>query len=186
MNYRKATIGLSLLVATLSIIVWNIRPEEKTRSSESDKSDYRLLDFQMTAFNEQGQESFSLAAPLLERDPNGKTITITQPKFTFPGEGQEIWHAQSDSAWVSEKAREVQLRDHVSIQSPASAAGVQAIFSTKQLTVYPKENRIHTNQWVTIHHGSSILKGLGLEANIKQHRVQLLSKVQAHYAPQTP
>lgn len=186
MNYRKATIGLSLLVAALSIIVWNIRPEDKLPTIQSDKSDYRLLNFQMTAFNEQGNESFSLTAPLLERDPAGKTISITKPEFIFPGEGKEQWHATADSAWVSEKAREVQLRQNVTIHSPASPAGVQAILRTKQLTIFPKEDRIQTNEWVTINHGSSILKGLGLEANIKQHRVQLLSKVQAHYAAQTP
>ncbi|MBP6299929.1 MAG: LPS export ABC transporter periplasmic protein LptC [Arenimonas sp.] len=186
MNYRKATLGLSALVGVLSLIVWNIRPQQNIKSTESNQSDYRLLDFQMTAFNEQGNESFSVAAPLLERDPTGKTLTVKQPVFTFPGKNQEIWHARSDSAWVSEKAREVQLRNNVTITSPVSDLGLQTKFSTNQMTIFPKENRIHSNEWVTISHGTSILKGLGLEADIKQRRVQLLSKVQAHYAPKTP
>jgi lipopolysaccharide export system protein LptC len=37
---------------------------------------------------------------------------------------------------------------------------------------------------VTVSHGHSILSGVGLEADMKQRRVQLLSKVTARYAPE--
>ena len=66
---------------------------------------------------------------------------------------------------------------------PISPQGLQTVFRTEKLTVNPKQNRIHTDEWVTITHGTSILKGLGLEADLKQHRVQLLAKVNAQYAP---
>ena len=183
MNYRKATLGLSLLVGVLGIVVWNMRPEKTQTQAGSSRSDYRLIDFTMMAFNEDGQESFSLSSPLLERDPLGKSLAISKPAFAFPNDTGEVWRATSESAWVSDKAREIELRQQVRIIGPVSPQGLQTVFSTEKLTVYPKQNRIHGDDWVTISHGTSILKGLGLEADLKQHRVQLLTKVQAHYAP---
>jgi lipopolysaccharide export system protein LptC len=183
MNYRKATLGLSLLVGVLGIVVWNMRPEKDQKQADSSRSDYRLVDFTMMAFNEDGQESFSLSSPLLERDPLGKSLAISKPAFAFPNDTGEVWRATSESAWVSDKAREIELRQQVRIIGPVSPQGLQTEFSTEKLTVYPKQNRIHGDDWVTISHGTSILKGLGLEADLKQHRVQLLAKVQAHYAP---
>lgn len=183
MNYRKATLGISLLVGILGVVVWNMRPEKGQKQTAAVRSDYRLLDFRMAAFDENGKESFSLSSPLLERDPQGKSLAISKPAFTFPNDAGEIWQATAESAWVSDKAREIQLRQQVRIIGPVSPNGLKTEFSTEMLTVYPKENRIHSDQWVTITHGTSILKGLGLEADMKQHRVQLLAKVQAHYAP---
>ena len=174
---------MSLLVAALGVVVWNMRPEKDTRGATSVHSDYRLIDFQMHSFDENGNINFSLAAPLLEREPDGKSLIIEQPQFTFPSKTQQLWHASSDSAWVSDRAREVQLRKNVIITAPKSPRGVISQFSSNQLSVFPKENRIHSDEWVTIRQGTTILKGLGLEADMNQHRVQLLAKVQAHYAP---
>lgn len=186
MNYRKATLGLSLLVGILGVVVWNMRPEKSQKQAAAVRSDYRLLEFRMTAFDENGKESFSLSSPLLERDPQGKSLAISRPAFAFPNDAKEIWHATAESAWVSDKAREIQLRRQVRIVGPVSPNGLKTEFNTEMLTVYPKENRIRSDQWVTITHGTSILKGLGLEADMNQRRVQLLAKVQAHYAPKNP
>ena len=182
MNFRKATLGLTVLVGLLATVVWNLKPEAEQSKSSAISSDYRLLDFKMMAFNEQGRESFSLAAPLLERDPAGKTVLVTKPVFQFPGRTNEVWTARSDTAWVSDRAREVQLRDNVTVLGPPSSQGKQVELFTQKLTIFPKEYRIIGKDWVNISYGDSIMKGLGVEADIKQHRVQLLSKVQVHYA----
>ncbi len=183
MNYRKATLGLTLAVAALGLVVWNMRPEKSQKTNQALKSDYRLVDFTMMAFNDKGEEAFSLSAPLLERDPEGKSLTISKPAFTFPGDDDGRWAANAGSAWVSDKAREVQLRQQVKIIGPLSPKGLRTEFNAERLSVFPKENRIHSEEWVTITHGTTILKGLGLEADMKTRRVQLLAKVQAHYAP---
>jgi LPS export ABC transporter protein LptC len=183
MNYRRATLGLSLLVLGLGLVVWNMRTVSEQQKSSVAKSDYRLVDFRMLAFNEQGEINFSLSAPLLERDTEGKSLNITRPEFTFPDSNEHVWKANAKRAWVSDHAHEVKLLESVAITGPKSKRGQIIEFQSEALSIFPSENRIHSNQWVTIRHGKSILKGQGLEANMKQRRVQLLSKVQVHYAP---
>ncbi len=183
MNYRRATLAMSLLVAGLALVVWDLRKTNDKPTATAARSDYRLMDFKMFAFDVDGNPAFSLTAPLLERDPDGKALTIRKPVFVFPGADDKPWQAVSETAWVSDKARELQLREKVQITGPVSPRGLRTEFNTEALSIFPKEHRIHSNGWVTVQHGTSILKGYGLEANMKQRRVQLLSKVEAHYAP---
>jgi lipopolysaccharide export system protein LptC len=185
MNYRKATLAMSVAVAVLAMVVWDMRGERDQQAEKSARSDYRLQDFSMQAFNEDGKTAFSLKSPLLERDPDGKSLTIQQPVFVFPGEEtDQHWAAAADSAWVSDRAREIRLQQNVLISGPVSPKGLKTEFSAAELSIFPKENRLHSSGRVTVTHGQSILRGVGLEADMKQRRVQLLSKVTARYAPE--
>lgn len=183
MNYRRATLALSIVVVGLGIVVWDMRKTDNKPVSVSSRSDYRLTDFSMQAFDDQGRVSFSLQSPKLERDPEGKTLSIQQPVFEFPGEDQKPWQARANSAWVSDRATEIQLRNQVKITGPVSPRGLQTEFTSELLSIFPKQQRISSPDWVTIQHGRSILKGKGLEADMKQRRVKLLAEVQARYVP---
>jgi lipopolysaccharide export system protein LptC len=184
-NYRKATLAMSVAVAVLAMVVWDMRGERDQQAEKTARSDYRLQDFSMHAFNEDGKTAFSLKSPLLERDPDGKSLTIQKPVFVFPGEeAGRNWGAVADSAWVSDRAREIRLQQNVLITGPVSPKGLKTEFSANELSIFPKENRLRSAGQVTVNHGRSILSGVGLEADMKQRRVQLLSKVTARYAPE--
>ena len=116
MNYRKATLAMSVAVAVLAMVVWDMRGERDQQAEKTARSDYRLQDFSMQAFNEDGKTAFSLKSPLLERDPDGKSLTIQKPEFVFPGEeADRNWGAVAASAWVSDRAREIRLQQKVLI-----------------------------------------------------------------------
>jgi lipopolysaccharide export system protein LptC len=184
-NYRKATLAMSVVVVALAIVVWDMRGERDQQAETTARSDYRLQEFSMHAFNEEGRTAFSLKSPLLERDPDGKSLTIKQPVFVFPGDAPGLnWGAVADSAWVSDRAREIRLQQNVRVTGPVSPKGLKTEFNATELSVFPKDNRLHSNGRVTVTHGRSILSGVGLEADMKQRRVQLLSKVTARYAPE--
>lgn len=184
MNYRKATLALSVAVTALAMVVWDMRAERDQQAEKTARSDYRLQEFSMQAFNEEGRTAFSLKSPLLERNPDGKSLTIRQPVFVFPGASGQNWGAVADSAWVAERAREIRLQHNVRVTGPVSPKGLQTEFAADMLNVFPKENRLRSDGQVTIHHGRSILSGVGLDADMKQRRVQLLAKVTARYAPE--
>lgn len=185
MNYRKATLGMGLLVAALAVVVWDMRGQRDQRVNAPTRSDYRLERFEMRAYGEDGAIAFGLSSPLLERNPDGKTLNITTPAFVFPAEGGRSWQAGADGAWVSDRAREIQLRGGVRITGPLSKRGLRTEFAADRLSVFPKDDRIASPGWVTVSHGTSILKGKGLEADMKQRRVKLLSEVTARYAPES-
>ena len=47
MNYRRATLGLALIVVALGIVVWDMRKTRDKPVSVSARSDYRLKDFRI-------------------------------------------------------------------------------------------------------------------------------------------
>ena len=186
MNYRKASAGIAILTAALALVVWSMHKQQVRVKTVTAQSDYRMQDFLLQAFGEDGKLAFSLQSPLLERNSDGKSVDIEKPVFAFPDKDGENWHAVSDAAWVSDRAREVQLRKNVLITGPASPLGLETEIRIDQISIFPKEKRMASDRRVTIRHGTSILTGTGLDADKDARRVRLLAEVKARYVPSPP
>lgn len=180
---RLATIVLLVLVGLVGAVVWELRPTHRSDAANPLRSDYTLDNFQMTSLDDKGEESFSVEAPHLERDPSGKSLTLTKPEFSFPDDGGGRWNATSDSAWVAEKGVEVRLLQNVVMIGPLSPRGERTRFSTERLDVFPKKDLATSAAAVTITRADSILTGTGLRADMKAQKIELLSNVKGRYAP---
>lgn len=178
--------SLLAIAVVASLAVWEMRPKAPAGRSSSDRSDYILENFELTSLDEDGSESFTLKAPHLERDPGGKTLSITEPEFSFPDKKEGRWLVTSNSAWVGEKGAEVRLTDQVEMLGPPSPLGDRTRFSTAHLQIFPKQNLALSDDAVTISRADSILHGTGLRADMQSHHIQLLANVKGRYAPARP
>lgn len=184
MTRRGLIAGGLLTVAVLAgLAVWELRPQQKLQPATSSRSDYILENFELTTLDENGEESFSVKAPHLERDPKGKSLTIKLPQFSFPDEDGGRWLATSNLAWVAEKGVEVRLIDKVDMLGPPSPLGERTRFNTAQLQIFPKQDLAQSQDQVTVTRADSILQGTGMRANMKTHHIQLLANVKGRYAP---
>jgi lipopolysaccharide export system protein LptC len=188
MRHRVPVILTLLVLAGLSTVaVWKLQPPRKPHVPAPARSDYTLENFELVTLNSQGQEAFTVDAPRLERDPEGKSLTLTLPKFSFPDKsGSGRWLATSDSAWVGPKADEVRLIAQVDLLGPVSDRGERTHFQTESLQVYPHQNRAQTQDAVTVTRADSILHATGLRADMKSHQIHLLADVKGRYVPRTP
>lgn len=185
---RRRLIAASLLaVAVLAgLAVWELRPKPQARAASASRSDYILENFELTSLDEDGLESFSVKSPHLERDPNGKSLTMQLPQFSFPDEDGGRWLATSNRAWIAEKGVEVRLIDQVEMLGPPSPLGERTRFSTARLQIFPKQDLAVSQDQVTIRRADSILRGTGLRADMQSHHIQLLANVKGRYAPRRP
>ena len=181
---------LSVLLAGVAgvaaLTVWQLRPERKPPPPGPSRSDYILHEFELTSLDSEGKESFSVAAPYLERDPGGKSLTMRLPRFSFPDREQGRWQASSNSAWVAEKGVEVRLIDKVDLVGPPSPRGERTRFQTAHLQIFPKQDLALSEDLVTVTRADSILRGTGLRADMKAKKVSLLANVKGSYAPRRP
>lgn len=180
---RLTTVVLVVAVALAAVTAWQLRKKATPPAAVAGRSDYVLWDFTLVALNEKGAEAFTVVAPRLERDPQGKSLTLFKPKFTFPDKKQGHWQATSETAWVGPKATEVRLLKDVELLGPKTPRGQQTRFSTDHLSVFPDEDRASTDSVVTIRGAGSILSGQGLRADMQAKRFQLLKDVKGRYAP---
>jgi lipopolysaccharide export system protein LptC len=177
---------LAVAATAAGVAVWQLQPQPKPPAPVPTRSDYILENFELTSLDAEGKEAFSVAAPHLERDPGGKSLTIRKPAFSFPDRKEGRWLATSDQAWVADKGVEVRLNDKVEFTGPPSPSGERTRFATDHLQIFPKQDLALSEDSVTITRADSILQGVGLRADMKAHRVQLLSNVKGRYAPRRP
>ena len=139
---RRTLVSLTLLgvAAAGSLAVWQLRPQPPPLAPAPTRSDYILENFELTTLDEQGQESFSVQAPRLERDPRGKSLTLTLPQFSFPDPDGERWRATSQTAWVADKGVEVRLNDKVEMIGPPTPLGDRTRFN-KWTRAWPDDIR---------------------------------------------
>jgi lipopolysaccharide export system protein LptC len=188
MRHRLPVILALLALAGLSTLaVWKLQPKPKPHVPSQARSDYTLENFQLVTLNKEGQEAFTVDAPRLERDPEGKSLTLTLPKFSFPDKGGDgRWLATSDRAWVGPKADEVRLIAQVDLLGPATDKGERTHFQTESLQVFPHKNQAQSDDAVTVTRADSILHATGLRADMKSHQIRLLADVKGRYVPRHP
>lgn len=173
---------LVLAIGLGSYAAWQWQRNRVPPPEPVQRSDYILRDFELTALGSDGQESFTLTAPLLERDPAGESLDIEQPRFGFPGSDGR-WNARADRAWVAPGAERIRLDDDVRLEGPPQPSGVRTRFRTASLTIFPDTNRASTEERVNITQGDSRFAGTGLRVDMDQQRFRLLNDVKGHYAP---
>lgn len=186
MNWR-ALITVLLLVAALvsGWSVWTQRHKDVAPTGPVARSDYVLIDFELTALNEHGTEAFTLRAPRLARDPKQKTMDIATPLFLIPpgkSTGSDAWEVRAKNGWVSADGDELRLRGDVSGIS-AGTASAPTRLATQELNVYPDARRAASPGKVVITRPGSILSGRGLKLDLATKRYSFKSEVRHRYVP---
>ena len=129
----------------------------------------------------QGQMSFVVDAPRLARHPYLETFAIDSPSMRIiDGSGNE-WQASAQDGWVRADAKELRLSRDVTADRMPTASSKPIALRTQQLTALLDSNRMTTELPVTITQPGSILRGVGLDADLKRNQFTLLSDVTVHY-----
>lgn len=184
MNVRTAIGGLLLVAALLTgWLALHHRDKAPVAEGEDATKDYVLHDFQIVALDEQGKESTTLRAPLLERARSDETMTLTTPVFLLPDQDGNHWELRSDKGWVSAKGEQLKLTGNVSGDSPKVPAVPPTTFRTDHLDVFPKENRASTDAKVTMTRPGMMQSGVGFELDSKTKTYRFLSQSKGSYTP---
>lgn len=185
MSWRGIATLLLLAAAVVSgWALWRQRNQDQALAVPTGRADYVLKDFELTALDEQGQESFTLRAPRLARDPSAKTLDISTPLFLIPpraGSQGEPWEVRSKTGWVSAKGEELRLRGDVKAVSVGAAA--PTTLASEEMNVFPKTKRASSAAQVTVTQPGSILRGRGLEVSLDSKQYTLHSEVHTTYVP---
>ncbi|UOV04619.1 LPS export ABC transporter periplasmic protein LptC [Pseudoxanthomonas sp. F37] len=182
----RAILGLVLLLAAI-VSGWSAWKNRDIPSPDRvlvDRSDYVMRDFEMIALNSQGKEAVAVRAPLMERNPQDQTYTITTPLFLLPEEQGRSWELRSKTGWLSAKGEEMRLRGDVHGIPPQGGAQ-QIHFRTQSLNVYPDRDLATSDERVTLTQPGSRLSGIGFETNLKTKDYIFKSQVKSTYEPRT-
>ncbi len=185
MNRRDlGALLLVTLAANTSIAVWQLRSDEPPPEFVGPpRADYTLDNYELVALDEHGRESFFAQGPLLVRDPYRRELSLTRPRFRILSDDGGYWLARAETGWVDSKGRQLRLNDTVVVDGHQPDHRRHARIETELLSLFPRERTASSDRPVTITQANSILRGRGLEADLGQRQLQLLSEVSIRHVP---
>ena len=183
---QSAAVLLVLVAAASSVWVWQLRRAEAPPALVGPpRSDYLLFDFELVALDGEGEASFYASGPSLSRHPHLGTLDIIDPRFSSPDTDGGIWTSSARRAHINSEGTRLDLLGAAEVIGPESDAGEPIRLRSELLTVFPREQRVSSEQPVTITQPGSILNATGLRADLNSRRIELLSNVRTRHAPPT-
>lgn len=192
MNVSRRTIfsiaAMVLLAAATQYWLQSVDDGPLPASRSTDlTSEYTLDDFTLSAMNDEGQLAFEVTAPRLEENPEDRSAEIQSPEITIYEASEARWQVQAQTGWISHDAKTLRLQGDVSIQRQSNSNDqTTTTIDTSDMTVFPKRQEARTRAPVEIRRPGLILSGVGMRANLRKERYQILSQVRVRYTNLAP
>lgn len=170
MSWRTALTWALLLAAIAS--GWSVWRQWAVVEETPDlvRSDFVLRDFELTSLDAEGDESFTLRGPQLQRDPGAKSMTLDTPLFLVPDRHGAYWEVRAQRGLVPDDGKHLTLHGNVVATSPADAPPPTRI-ETQELNLFPSDNRATSTRAVTVTRPGLTITGHGLQADFNRQQV---------------
>ncbi|EIL94480.1 LPS export ABC transporter periplasmic protein LptC [Rhodanobacter spathiphylli] len=181
-----ATIAIALAAGVAQILLWWFGPAPRTNDFVGPpRSGYTLTDARMTEFNAEGQPSFHLQSPHLERREGDDSLYLNSPTFQLPANqaGVPDWQGKSLYGWVNKSGTELKLQGPVDMHRAAFRDAPAAQIRTADITAWPKQNRLETAAAARMVQGGTRISGIGMRADLNDKHLELLDDVHATFPP---
>ena len=145
--------------------------------------DYYLVNFELTTMDDNGIPKHKLSADNLYHYPDNDTATLERPYMVIYDDGADSWEIRAEHGLVSEGGKSVLLEGEVFINQldALPERGVEII--TSNLNIKPEDEFASTDQHITIKDYNGTTEAVGMQANLKERRLQLMSQVRGSYQP---
>lgn len=181
-----AIVALAVAAGIAQLLMWWLGPTPKGKDFVGPpRSGYTLTDARVTEFNEAGQPSFHLQAPLIERREGDDSLYLNSPTFQMPAKkpGVPDWQGKSLYGWVNKAGTVLKLQGPVQMHRPAFGVTAATRITTADVTAWPKDNRLETAAPAQMVQGGTRITGIGMRANLNDKHLELLDDVQATFPP---
>lgn len=190
MTRRRLIANIVVLVLAIGLVqaaLWWLRPPPKPRQLVGPpRSGYTLKDFTLYAYALDGSLSFRIHSPSLQRREGDQSLYIDQPHFLLPPENGAPgapWHGRSEYGWVSGDNSVLKLMGKVDMQRAASGLAPSAEIHTSDVTAWPRQHRLATDQPARLRQGTSRMSSVGLRANFDSKHLELLHDFHGTFKP---
>ena len=182
---RKTRRGMTALILLSAISFWVTRSQDEAGPAPvaglDPELDYVLRDFELQFFDELGQPTINMRAPVLRNDPKLQMGTIEHPVVRLNQE-DAVWDLKADLATVTADKEHVQLIGQVQVFRNEPATGNWVEFNTQEVQVEVTPQTATTNQPVSMFDGYNRVNAIGLELDMKTKLYSLKQQVKATYA----
>lgn len=188
MDRRSIALAFVLALAAVGtwlLIQWLKPPPKPNEMVGPPRSSYTLNDFTLDGLGEDGTPSFRLIAPYLARREGDDSLYVNAPVYTIYGSDGADWHGTSQYGWVSSDNSLVKLIGKVDMHRPAVGKIKAAEVHTADATVWTQDKRMASAAPSIIQQPGSMMRGVGMKADLNTHTLEMLADVHGTFSPQT-
>lgn len=188
MDRRSIALAFVLTLAAVGtwlLIQWLKPPPKPNEMVGPPRSSYTLNDFTLDGLGEDGTPSFRLVAPYLARREGDDSLYVNAPVYTIYGSDGADWHGTSQYGWVSSDNSLVKLIGKVDMHRPAVGKIKAAEVHTADATVWTQDKRMASAAPSIIQQPGSMMRGVGMKADLNTHTLEMLADVHGTFSPQT-
>lgn len=182
----KNTMIALLLILAAGLSSWSIFISKKAHVSASGKStepDAFMENVIATIINKEGVRTLLIESPRMVHYADNDTTVIESPRITVYRNSPEPWHINSDYAKATQGTNKIFFWSNVVIHHPYDESTPITTFKTNTLTVFPQEKLAQTADEVTLTQPESVVRAIGMTANLNDGEVKLLSQARGEYVP---
>jgi lipopolysaccharide export system protein LptC len=184
----RRSLAVAAVLAVLVVVTrWfadlGREPDAADRFIGPPRSDYTLEAFTLTVLGDDGTLSFRGEAPRMTRHPWLGHLDVEAPDFELHTRDAAVWRAGAQRARISAAADELRLIDDARVEREEGPDVQPLSLASAELVARPNEDRVSSDRLVEVSMPGSILRGVGLEADLATERFSLLSEVEARYDP---
>lgn len=180
----KRFVGAAVLAAVAAVSIWlqqRTVPMSREIQVGTKVPDYYLNDFVAKTMDENGNLSYQLEARSMVHYAGENVAELSAPELVNHRTDGQVWTINSDTAKAFQQGDMLFLEGNVAIRrKPFDGSGPVEV-DTNDLWVYQGKQVAETNAPVEIREDRGITTGEGMLADIKEGRLQLLSKVRGEY-----
>jgi lipopolysaccharide export system protein LptC len=178
--------GALLIMAGASLwLLFSIRASLEPATDRTARGPSLYLDeFSAVRFDAEGVRQYTLSSPHLVQLPDERGIEVEQPRLeVFRDAITRDWLLEAEQGWLSADQSLIVLRQTVDAYRTATENQPPMTLHTRDLIYRPRENLLSSDAEVRLETPNGWLQGLGMRADLDQHRMQLLWNVRGEYAP---
>jgi lipopolysaccharide export system protein LptC len=179
---QAATLGGLALGALLT--GWLLHSQDNY-SATTDLSphgpDIFIRGMQLEVMDESGSLQYRLQADTMDHYPGDDRIALTGPVMEVFSGKQPVWHIESQTSELDDKADTVHLLGEVVIRRHETRDGRELVVHTRDLVVTPRSRTAETRERAVIESGQYTIEGVGMHADFTSHRLRLDSRVRGRF-----
>jgi lipopolysaccharide export system protein LptC len=171
----------------MGLSAWSIMiaNPSKTLSTQDDPNtpDSFMQDVIATIFNHDGKPTLKVVAPKMTHYLANNLTHIMTPRVTIFRTSPEPWYIDADYANAKNGIDEILFWSNVYIHHRADIENPTTSLKTNSITFFPTQKIASTKEAVTFVQPDTTVHAIGMQVNLDDGTVKLLSKAKGEYAP---
>jgi LPS export ABC transporter protein LptC len=172
-----------VIVVGLSFVGGESADARRESVAPTNQPGYYLTGATITDTGDDGAARTRIRAERIEQRPADNSVVLSALQLTYSGADVRDWIVTAEHGVVPESSKVVRLAGNVQVRGAVGDGGLEAVIETPTLEFDTEQSIASTSDDVRIVMGTRALTAHGLDADLKQHRVRLESRVHGQFNP---